>query len=214
MLLDCGFGSFESFRTLVPNGRLDAVILSHAHPDHAADLAAFMATTSLWRTEPRLLASRDTIDGVTFDAAALGSSIYVNDGTHIIGNGFEAEFSLTTHQMPTLGVQITMGGSRMVYSADTGPNWIYPETFRFPDVAVVECTLEERGVSSSSFHLDTREFAELVNDMAPSTALLTHVPPSEHGERRCALVEQLVPTTRVLLASVGMTIEMGRERPL
>jgi ribonuclease BN (tRNA processing enzyme) len=216
VLLDCGFGSFDSLATLRPNVRLDAMILSHAHPDHVADLRAFLAEASRWRTAPHVIASRETIDGVPLNATTLGprSLNCVSDGEHVMADGFEAEFSSTTHQIPTLGVQVTMGGSRVVYSADTGPKWIWPATFRLPDVAIVECTFEERSDSSSPFHLDAREVTDLVDDLSPSTTLLTHVPPAEDGERRREIVQRFAPATRVVLASVGLTLEVGRERLL
>jgi ribonuclease BN (tRNA processing enzyme) len=216
VLLECGFGSFDSLATLRPNVQLDAMILSHAHPDHVADLEAFLIDASRWRTAPHVIASHETLDDVSLDVATLGpgSLNCVSDGEHVMANGFEAEFSSTTHQMPTLGVQVTMGGSRVVYSADTGAKWIWPATFRLPEIAIVECTFEERSDSSSPFHLDAREVADLVDDMSPSTTLLTHVPPREDGERRREIVQRFAPGTRVVLASVGLTLEVGRERLL
>jgi ribonuclease BN (tRNA processing enzyme) len=210
-LLECGFGSFESLRTLRPRVQLDAAILSHAHPDHVADLAMFLEPPSLWRRAPRLIASRATIESVPLDKAVLdAASRYVKDRDRFVANGFTAEFSATTHQIPTLAAHIAMGGSRVVYSADTGPKWNVPATFRFPDVAIMECTIEERSDSSSPFHLDAREVAELVDTLSPSTTLLTHVPPGDDGEERRNIVQRRAPTSRVVLATVGLTIEVGK----
>lgn len=170
----------------------------------------FLASAPLWRTEPRVFAARPTIDGVSLGATALGAGSvnYVCDGEHVIAGGFEAGFSSTTHQIPTLGVHVTMGGSRVVYSADTGPKWRFPAAFRVPDVAIVECTYEERNEGSPPFHLDAREVVELVSDLSPRMALLTHVPPDEDGDSRRDIVQRLAPATRVLLARAGLIVEM------
>jgi ribonuclease BN (tRNA processing enzyme) len=215
-LLDCGFGSFESLATLRPATRLDAIIVSHAHRDHIADLEAFLAASSWWRTAPRLIASSATVDALAFDPVTIGVTLldFVGDGMRVAGNGYVAEFSSTRHQIPTLGVQVTMGGSRVVYSADTGPGWSFPMTFREADLAVVECTIETRDESSPPNHLDARQVAELVGEMAPITTLITHVPPGENGDGRRELVQQHAPEAQVLLARTGLTLEMGRERPL
>jgi ribonuclease BN (tRNA processing enzyme) len=196
---------------LRPDVQLDAMILSHAHPDHVADLAMFLEQASLWRRAPRLIASRETIESVSFDKAVLGAaSLYVKDRDRFVASGFTAEFSSTTHQIPTLAAHIAMGGCRVVYSADTGPKWSVPVRFRLPDVAIMECTIEERSDSSSPFHLDAREVAELVDSLSPAATLLTHVPPGDDGEERRNIVQRLAPTSRVALAATGLTIEVGK----
>jgi ribonuclease BN (tRNA processing enzyme) len=216
LLLDCGFGSFESLARLRPAAQLDAIIVSHAHRDHVADLEAFLSAPSWWRTAPRLMAAPATVDALAFDPVTMGVTLldFVGDGRRVAGNGYVAEFSSTRHHIPTLGVQVTMGGSRVVYSADTGPGWSYPMTFRGADVAIVECTLETRDDSSPPDHLDAREVADLVGGMAPLSTLITHVPPSENGDRRRELIERYAPETQVLLARTALTLEIGRDRPL
>ena len=188
------------------------MLLSHGHADHLADLPAFLGADALWRSSPRLLTSHSTIEATLLDATLPGSVAieYVHDGARVIAEGFEAEFSSTTHQIPTLGVQVTMGSSRVVYSADTGPRWTFPSTFRDPDIAIVECTFEERNDVSSLFHLDAREVAELVNGISPSMTLVTHVPPGENGERRTELVRGLASDTQVIRAYAGLTIDLRR----
>jgi ribonuclease BN (tRNA processing enzyme) len=162
------------------------------------------------------MAAPATVDALAFDPVSTGLTLldFVGDGIRVAGNGFVAEFSSTRHHIPTLGVQVTIGGSRVVYSADTGPGWPYPTAFRLADVAIVECTLETRDETSPPDHLDAREVADLVGEMAPLSTLITHVPPSENSDRRRELVAQYAPETQILLARTGLTMEIGRDRPL
>ncbi len=162
------------------------------------------------------MAASATVDALAFDPVTMGVTLldFVGDGMRVAGNGYVAEFSSTRHHIPTLGAQVTMGGSRVVYSADTGPGWLFPTTFHEADAAIVECTLETRDESSLPDHLDAREAADLVSEMAPLSALITHVPPSEHGDRRRDLIEQYAPETQILLARTGLTLEIGRDRAL
>jgi ribonuclease BN (tRNA processing enzyme) len=210
VLLDCGIGSYESLVTLRPEVVLDALIVSHAHPDHVADLGSFLADASRWRGEPEVIAALETIElvapGITVET---DSRSQVRDGAHVAGKWFAAAFSSTTHQIPTLGVEVTMGGSRVVYSADTGPKWAPPTAFRHSDVAILECTIEERGETSSPYHLDAHEVADVVGDLVPSITLLTHVPPGEDAERRRDIVQRRQPATRVIVASVGLSLEIA-----
>jgi ribonuclease BN (tRNA processing enzyme) len=213
VLLDCGFGSFESLMVLRPEARLDAIILSHPHPDHVADFAAFVSSALQWRTVPRVIASRPTLELAPLEATTLGAGSVdvVGSGDLVVADGFEAEFSLTRHQIPTLAVQVTMGGARVVYSADTGPGWAFPASFRGADLAILECTFEERSDSSAPFHLDAREAAELVSDLSPHVTLITHVPPGEDGERRRDIARRYAPGVHVALAFPGLTMDVRRE---
>ena len=73
MLLDCGVGSFESLAILRPDVRLDAIILSHAHPDHVADLEALVADASHWQKAAQVFASRETIDGTPMGGTSIAA---------------------------------------------------------------------------------------------------------------------------------------------
>lgn len=207
VLLDCGFGSFESFTSLAPETRLDAVVLSHAHPDHVADLERFLAAPACWRERPRVLAARATIEALAFDPRSFASDVtYVVDGERFSAGTFVAEFSSTRHQIPTLGVQVTLDASRVVYSSDTGPGWRFPSSFVRADLAVVECTFDVRDETSTDFHLDAREAAELADQLSASVTLLTHVPPGENADSRLESVRRWAPGRCVEMAEVGAVL--------
>jgi ribonuclease BN (tRNA processing enzyme) len=131
LLLDCGFGSFESYLELSPNTQLDAIFVSHAHGDHAADIELFMDSVAVWRDRPRLMASEETMAsiGLAEDLHLERAFIFASEQNRLELPNLEAEFSLTTHQMPTLAVCVSISGCRVTYCADTGPTWTIPSSF-------------------------------------------------------------------------------------
>jgi ribonuclease BN (tRNA processing enzyme) len=207
VMLDCGFGSFASYLENARTTQLDAIFLSHAHRDHSIDVEAFVTFPTAWRARPRVLASRATIGALQFDLDWTGTDvIIVDDRSEVDFETFRVECSATTHQMATLAAQISIGGSRVVYSSDTGLGWSPPPTFLRPDVALLECTLASRDASSSSFHLAAQEAAALAQSLDARTTLLVHVPPRESGQVRLELAKRAAPERNFLLAATGQRL--------
>lgn len=205
LLLDCGFGSFASVNALARVVRLDAIFVSHAHSDHVADLQRF-CESPLWRDSPLVLAERSTVESLTVERGLAARIHFVGDAETVGVGGFEATFSVTRHQIPTLGVRVVAGGRSVVYSADTGPGWMFPPSFRRANLAIIECTWLERSEASTPYHLDAREAAELANELAAHATLLTHVPPGDDGPSRLELVQCSGVSSDVSLAAVGKTM--------
>ena len=213
LLLDCGFGTFDSFLLHAPTTRIDAIFVSHAHGDHVGDLEAFMDATELWRNQPRLIASEKTMSLIVREPDALpeGTLTLVGDGTRIEFAQLEMDFSLTTHQMATLAVCVSNGARRVVYSADTGPTWSIPPSFVGVDLAIVECTLETRDESSSLFHLDAREAGKMASDLSVPQAMISHIPPHESGLKRLAIARDVAPKVNFVLAATGFQVKLIQE---
>jgi len=208
ILLDCGFGSFESYLNHASDVQIDAIFVSHAHGDHVADLEAFMNSAKVWRDQPRLLASSETMSYIAPnpDSFPEGSLFFVSEGSRLKLPTFEAEFSRTTHQMPTHATCISIGGRRVVYCADTGPTWVVPPQFAGADLAIVECTLEIRNGSSSLFHLDAQEAGALARELSADQTLITHIPIRETGEARLAIAQGMAPKNEFMLATLGLQL--------
>jgi ribonuclease BN (tRNA processing enzyme) len=208
LLLDCGHGSFLSYNELAPKTRLDAIFISHAHADHVADLEAFMGSTEIWRDRPRLLASEETMAAVVRAPLELVDDILVvvSDGGRIEIADFVMEFSQTTHQMPTLATCVSRGGRRVVYSSDTGPSWSVPTNFVGADLALLECTLENRADGDSAFHLDAQEVTALARELSAESTVITHVPAGQNGLLRLESASRYAPDRAFILASIGLQL--------
>jgi ribonuclease BN (tRNA processing enzyme) len=138
------------------------------------------------------------------DSVPEDTLVFVSDGSKLELSIFEAEFSRTTHKMPTHAVCVSIGGRRVVYCADTGPTWVVPPTFVGADLAIVECTLEVRNEDSSSFHLDAHEACLLALELSAHRTVFTHIPPRENGETRLAIARGSAPNADFLLATLGL----------
>lgn len=208
LLLDCGFGSFESFERLASTTRLDAIFVSHAHRDHVMDLEAFMDSPDVWRDQPRLIASNETITLVapSPDSLPVGTLVVVEEGTRWELAPLTMEFSRTTHQMPTLATHLSIDGHRIVYGADTGPTWIVPRSFVGADLAILECTLETRKPGDSPFHLDSREVGTQASELCAQKVVITHVPPRAIGDTRLAIARGVAPDQNFVLARDGLAL--------
>jgi ribonuclease BN (tRNA processing enzyme) len=211
VMLDCGFGSFASYLENTRASQLDALFISHAHRDHSFDVGAFVTFPSAWRDRPRVLASETTIGALQFDLESTDADVVVvDDESEIDFALFRIECSTTTHQMATLAAQVSLGGTRLVYSSDTGPGWSPPPTFHRPDLAVLETTLERRTASSTPFHLDAQEAAALSETLDAGVTVITHVPPGENGQVRLDLAKRAAPGREFLLAATGQRLLVQR----
>jgi len=208
ILLDCGFGSYESYLNHASETLIDAIFVSHAHADHVADLEAFMDSSNVWRNQPRLVASPETMAFIAPNADSVpeGTLVLVTEGTRLELSAFEAEFSRTTHKMPTHAACLSIGGRRVVYCADTGPAWVIPPQFVGADLAIVECTLEVRNGKSSLFHLDAHEAGLLALELSAHRTVITHIPPRENGETRLEIAHGIAPNADLLSATLGLQL--------
>lgn len=197
VLLDCGYGSYDELAARAPRGGLDALFLSHEHGDHVGDLGRFLDAGDCWRSHPRLIGSRATLDRVKARVGLERAETHVvEDGDGLVLDGAAFAFSATAHQVPTLAVAVSIRGWRVVYSADTGPDWRPPIGFVGSDLALIECTYDEREPEDPPFHLDAREAAALARRLHARRTVLTHVPAGESVERRVAIARAAAPDQR------------------
>jgi ribonuclease BN (tRNA processing enzyme) len=124
--MDAGPGTMANLQMHIPLASLDAVVISHSHPDHWSDLEGlyvamryFLGRQGLPIYAPEGL--RDLMRGEN------------RDGTldwRVIAGGDRAQlgpavwrWSRTDHPVETLAARVEVAGRALGYSADTGPAW-------------------------------------------------------------------------------------------
>ncbi|MBB5806815.1 ribonuclease BN (tRNA processing enzyme) [Saccharothrix ecbatanensis] len=144
LLVDPGYSTFPALQALMPASAVDAVLVSHGHPDHCADLNPLLRARALGGSAPvlPLYAPEGALDRVlALDQVRLDSAYSV----HPVERAFEVgPFRVDTydlpHFVPNAGLRLTAGGRVLAYTGDTGPSPVLLDLARDADVFVAEAT--------------------------------------------------------------------------
>ena len=180
--LDCGNGTLANLQRHAAVEDVTAVVITHWHPDHCVDIYGLhvlvkygLKRTGLPVYAPDGLESRlgTLVDG-DWGAAFAWSALADGDAVTVADCGLR--FSRTAHPPPTLAVEITGDGKRLVYTADTGPDWS-PEAFApGADLVLSEATFQ-RGTEDSHIHLTAHQAGERARAAGARRLMLTHLWP-------------------------------------
>jgi len=186
LLLESGCGIS---RRLVEEGllhRISAVVLSHLHYDHCADLPAVVlgATLGSGRAEPlpvylppgeseRL---RQWLDACGFDFVldylTLQELVY---GRAVMIGDLRITMHPARHGLPGGIIAAEADGKRLVYSGDTGDCPSLREALRDADLALLEVSALPAEQASAKGHLPASELGALAAAAGARQLVLTHL---------------------------------------
>jgi ribonuclease BN (tRNA processing enzyme) len=218
ILLDLGQGSFPRLTNAIEPSTLDAVLISHLHPDHFIDLIPLRHYLAYQMKPPRSvrvvapadLAGRlDALnDQPGFTATALACEPYPSDPFRIGQLGVESR--RITHTADSYAVRLALDGQPgLVYSGDCGVAGDLAPLIRPGDTLLVEVSFGVGPVPSGSGHLDAPAIADLVTKTRPGRVLLTHL---QMGLDRVAPIRIVAGATSgpVSFVEPGDVIDLSR----
>lgn len=185
LVIDLGNGSLSALQRHHDLYDVDAVLISHLHPDHWIDLCSYLVVRKYGSraaglprvpvygpegTRQRLASASAERDGGTgvFDHRALSA------GTTRIGP-FEVTVRRMNHPVETYGVRIEHGGGALAYSADTGACDELVELATDADVLLCEASFLDEAGNVPNLHLSGREAGEHATAAGARRLLLTHL---------------------------------------
>lgn len=188
VLLDAGPGVFMKLAEIMDPGALDAVILSHTHVDHCADVLALFTYMAYGPSGPIPIpvyapeGSRDHIAAfaragkdhvfhqvLDFREQEPGDQIWIGDA-HI-------RFGKAIHPVPALVTRFDVGNRSFVYSGDTGPGGDLANMASGAALGLFEASLQGvRGPKTFLHHLTAVDAGELAAWADVGELVLTHIP--------------------------------------
>jgi len=194
--LDAGPGTLANLQRHVSLDELDAVVLSHEHPDHRSDVEGLAVALSLGGSRPGTAPCGVAVDGrpslPVYAPAGLAGQVYhdgspgltwheVAEGDRIRVGGLDLVFSRTDHGPPTLAVRVDGDGACLGYSADSGPAWSLEALGTDLDLALCEATYCARDEGRSQ-HMSARQAATSAVEAGVRHLVVTHRWPTVSAE--------------------------------
>lgn len=192
ILVDCGSGVLSRLQRYAKPWELQAVLLSHLHSDHIADLAVmryaldYALSQGLWRSGPLPLYSppepaneaERLLYKELFELFPLSPLRPLRIGP------FSFSFMETVHSLPCLAMRIETKKGTLVYSGDSEHFDGLIDFAGGADLFLCEANFQEEDmVLSPPNHLSAAGAARLAARAGVRRLLLTHL----HPERRTAI---------------------------
>jgi ribonuclease BN (tRNA processing enzyme) len=187
VLIDPGYATFPRLLAHLPAERLDAVLVSHGHPDHCADLNPLLRARALGDTEPPALPVY-ALPGALDAVLALDSPRMLADAVRVrefmAGDRFElGPFLVDTvalpHFVPNAGTRLSADGTSLAYTGDTGPSEDIVALARNADVFLAEATFPDRirPAGNAPFLCTAQQAGSYTSRAGAGRLLLTHLWP-------------------------------------
>lgn len=190
LLVDCGSGVLAKLQRYITIEELDAVIVSHYHHDHVADIGplqyARLIKANLGATLPELPIYGHSFDRDGFTRLAhkgvTKAIAYDPEQTLQIGP-FTITFMKTVHPAICYAMRVTAGGKTVVYTADSS---YVPEFVPFSqqaDLLICECNFYAGQNAAPAGHMTSEEAATIAREAKVGELWLTHLPHfGEHAQ--------------------------------
>lgn len=194
VLLDCGPGTLGNLQRHIDLSELDAIVITHCHPDHWVELPV-LRNAWKWVLRRQGLPVFTTAETWMMADVAGGGSIDDTFARDIVRDGDERRigtqrwrFSRTDHPVETLAVRVDVDGRSFVFSSDTGPAWSLAALSDHDgiDLAFCESTYVETTRPPTAPHLSARHAGALGAAAGARHLVLTHLMPGEDPEAHLA----------------------------
>lgn len=194
--LDLGAGALNRLQAEIAPERLSAIVISHLHPDHCADLFSLRVYMS-WgpglghrvrvlgppglRDRLAAFAGSDGWDDAFAFEALRGPSGRVEIG------GLWISWAEVPHTPPTFAIRVDAGAASVTYGADCAPNEALVRLAAGTQLLVAECSHGAEPLPPAPIHLSGREAGEIASRAGAGRLLLTHCYPEHDRDAALAL---------------------------
>ena len=219
LYMDAGTGTLANLQKHLEIKDVDAIVISHEHPDHFVDLYPFFYAWHYGELgEPGLPVFVPTdFSQRLADLVSIDSQVAMRTAFKFAevapGEGFEiGPFHVKTEPMahlglPALGFRLEADGQVLAYTGDTGPTHHVEDLARDADALLAEATWQDRN-DLLPFHLSSRQAAVHAREAGAGRLILTHIWPTlDRAVSRAQAAEAY--SGQIDIAGEGMRFEVG-----
>lgn len=235
LVLDLGTGALGGLLASCPDGAVDAVLVSHEHGDHSADLTALAylldhaasvasASGAAHGGEPVTVVAPtglvDRLRAQTSDPARLAELLRFLPAEELAAEPFTlgpfaVRLARVRHQVPTFAARVTAAGRTLAYTADTGPCTAVTELAAGAHLLLSEAALTESDaepvepdpavLDRPPFHLTPAQAGDLARRAQVGALVLTHLRPWADTHAALRAARGAYPGP-IVLASSGLSV--------
>lgn len=214
VLLDCGAGVWRNLLAHSDHASVDAVILTHRHPDHVTDLFQLLHARLYGQAEALpeipLWAPAETLERLTAFSKELDQTFRlssVSPGDQISIGDASFSFFPMAHPPDTVGVRVQSDGAVFAYSSDTGPTGDLDGLAASAGVFVCEATLQDSDETWEG-HMSASQAGEAAARAAVGKLVLTHLAPGRDAGLSLTEAHKTSGGAEVQLAADGLKLEV------
>lgn len=209
LLVDAGSGALSKLQKYTSVAQLDAVILSHYHHDHVADVGVLQYAKIIEHyvkgTDDVLPIYGHTLDEQGFAALTdeFTKGIAYDPEKELEAGPFRISFLKTEHPVPCFGMRITDGNAAVVYTADTSFSERWIPFSRDADLFIADCNYYAGMDGTKSGHMNSEEAATIAEEARVKNVMLSHLP--QYGDIHQLVTEaKRIYSGNVFLAQEGL----------
>lgn len=185
ILIDCGNGVISRYFAHCGDlNMLDAILISHLHPDHMSDLMVLRYAIAIGQMNGKVnkaidlylpASPREEYERIPYQQAF--SRRVINDGMEIRIKDVNISFFKTNHPVECYGMVFQRGLKKFVYSGDTQYFPQLVDHVKGSDLFLCEGGIPESLRKEDTPHLSARQVAEIADKAGLKRIILTHLYP-------------------------------------
>jgi ribonuclease BN (tRNA processing enzyme) len=217
LLIDPGYAVLPRLLRFLAAAEVDAVFVSHRHPDHCADLNPLLRARALC-DDPAPALPLFALPGALDAVLALDRPGMLDDAYELrefeAGDAFRIgplaiQSATLPHSAPNAGVRIAAGGSVLAYTGDAAPDAALIDLARDANVLLAEASFVDEVPDDNRATLSSaRDVGRQAAAAGVAALVLTHLLPGT-DRRRAREAARTTFGGPIRVARAGLTVAVG-----